>query len=54
MALPGAVIQSLNIIIPAIKYIQCGHITHLRGGFSAAARRNHPFYDPATGSKPAS
>jgi hypothetical protein len=27
---------------------------HRRGGFSAAARRNHPFNEPAYGSKPAS
>jgi hypothetical protein len=39
---------------PAMKYVQCGHSTHRRGGVSAAARRNHPFNEPAYGSKPAS
>jgi hypothetical protein len=32
----------------------CGHSVHRRGGFSAAARRHHPFNEPADGSQPAS
>jgi hypothetical protein len=43
-----------EVITPAIKYVQCGPITHRRGGLSAAAHRNHPFNEPSYGSKPAS
>jgi len=32
----------------------CTHIEHRRGGFSAAACRNHPFNEPAYGSQTAS
>jgi hypothetical protein len=42
------------IIAAAIKYVQCGHITYRRGGFAAAAHRNHPFNELSHGSKPAS
>jgi hypothetical protein len=31
------------IITPAIKNVQCGHVIHRRGGFSAAAHRNQFF-----------